>query len=181
MKTKSPYLKVIIVNGRPGVGKTTFEDFCQEIMGQVLVKKRSTIDIIKEIASNYGWNGQKTPRDRKFLSDLKDLFSNYNNLPHKDIENYIENWEDDLALRGLYNRPHILFVDSREPEDIQKLKDEFEGMSLLIRRPGDEEIETSNHADEDVFKSSYDFIVYNNGTVFELKQKAMAFIKWIFS
>ena len=88
MKEKSQ-LRVVIVNGRPGVGKTTFEDYCGEVLGYYFVKRRSTIDIIKWIASQYGWTGSKELKDRKFLSDLKDIFTNYNDLPHKDIKKFL--------------------------------------------------------------------------------------------
>ncbi len=41
----------------------------------------SAITPIKEIASNYGWNGEKDAKSRKFLSDLKRAFADYNDLP----------------------------------------------------------------------------------------------------
>ena len=179
MKEKSQ-LRVVIVNGRPGVGKTTFEDYCGEVLGYYFVKRRSTIDIIKWIASQYGWTGSKELKDRKFLSDLKDIFTNYNDLPHKDIKKFLEDWEFSLKRENLIDKPHILFVDSREPEDIERLKQEFNATTLLIRRPGDENIETSNHADEKVFEYEYDYTLYNDGAEADLTEKAIDFINWLF-
>lgn len=68
-------LKIVIVNGAPGSGKTSFENFCQEIMGD-FCQIRSTIDLVKEIATIYAqWDGKKDLKSRKFLSDLKDLLT----------------------------------------------------------------------------------------------------------
>ena len=70
-------LKIVIVNGAPGSGKTSFESFCQDKMGDYC-QIRSTVDLVKEIALFYtGWNGEKDLKSRKFLSDLKDLLSQY--------------------------------------------------------------------------------------------------------
>ena len=61
-------MKIIIINGYAGVGKSTFVEMCKK---DYLVTELSTIDPIKDIASKIGWNGQKEPKDRKFLADLK--------------------------------------------------------------------------------------------------------------
>ena len=42
-------LQVLIVNGKPGVGKSTFENFCQDILGEPFCQTRSTVDKVKEI------------------------------------------------------------------------------------------------------------------------------------
>ena len=70
------------------------------------------------------------------------------------------------------DHPHILFVDDREPEHIEKLKNVLNATTLLIRRPGDEEIETSNHADEKVFEYEYDWTINNDGDLDLLRVKA---------
>ena len=68
-------LKIVIVNGAPGSGKTSFEELCQDKMGDYC-QIRSTVDLVKEIASIYAnWDGKKDLKSRKFLSDLKDLLS----------------------------------------------------------------------------------------------------------
>ena len=45
-------LRVIIVNGRPGVGKTTFEEYCKDVLGVGYVNSRSSIDKVKEIVAD---------------------------------------------------------------------------------------------------------------------------------
>ena len=91
---KKSALQVIIVSGRPGVGKTTFENFCQDILGEPFCQKRSTVDKVKEIAREGGWKGGKELRDREFLSDLKDLFTDYNDMPLNDALRVLKNYTD---------------------------------------------------------------------------------------
>ena len=121
MKTSSG-LRVVIVNGKPRCGKTTFENCCETILGSAYCKRRSTVDKVKEIAFEGGWDGEKTLEARKFLSDLKDLFTKFNDMPMNDIVTYLKGWEDDLKYFHVGNNPHVLFVDDREPEHIDRLK-----------------------------------------------------------
>ena len=93
-------------------------------------------------------------------------------MPMNDIITYLKGWEDDLAYYGVGSHPHILFVDDREPEHIEKLKSILNATTLLIRRPGDEEVETSNHADEKVFEYEYDWTINNDGDLDLLNVKA---------
>ena len=174
-------LRVVIVNGRPGVGKTTFENMCGRVVGNAYCNKRSTVDKIKEIAKEGGWDGVKDAAGRKLLSDLKDIFTEYNNMPMNDILKYLSGWEADLAYYGVGNHPHILFVDDREPEHIEKLKNKLNAITLLIRRPGDEDVETSNHADKNVFEYKYDWTINNDGDLDLLKVKAQIFVNSLFS
>ena len=180
MKSKSG-LKVIIINGKPGVGKTLFEILCKDIVGHPYCKMRSTVDRVKEIAMQAGWDGQKTLASRKMLSDLKDIFTEYNDMPFNDIVAYMNNWESELQYYGVESRPHILFVDDREPEHIDRLKKALNAITVLIRRPGDEETETSNHADNNVFNYKYDWVINNDGDPYKLKEKAKVFLNSLFS
>lgn len=90
-------------------GKDTFAALMNEF---VPTKKYSSIDYIKEIAKLCGWNGQKNEKSRKFLSDLKVLTSQYNDLPFKRIQNQIDEFNKDEK----YN---VLLIDIREPEEIK--------------------------------------------------------------
>ena len=173
-------LRVVIVNGRPGVGKTTFEQMCSDILGDAYCNKRSTVDKVKEIAAMAGWKGQKDLKSRKMLSDLKDLFTEYNDMPLHDIITFLTGWESDLAYYNVGDHTHVLFIDDREPEHIDRLKKELNAITLLIRRPGDEFVEVSNHADDNVFDYEYDYIVENNGDFNDLRDEAQRFINSIF-
>ena len=65
---------IIVVIGAPRAGKDTFCEMVQKIMeervGSYSCRIISTVDLVKEVAKFCGWNGQKTPKDRKFLSDF---------------------------------------------------------------------------------------------------------------
>ena len=54
---------VIIINGRGGVGNDTLCDLDAKYLH---VEKLSAISPLTEIAQNYGWNGEKDSRSRKF-------------------------------------------------------------------------------------------------------------------
>ena len=172
-------LKIIIVNGRPQCGKTTFEKFCKEKLG-FFCEIISTIDIIKTMARVGGWNGEKTPEARKLLSDLKDLWTQYNDLSFNTVKNFIQQWECELEDYHVNSVPHIVFVDSREPEEIQKFREELGAIAVLVRRPDVEDEESSNHADENVFRCRYDYELWNTGTLDNLEEIAKNFINLIF-
>ena len=75
---------IFIINGSGGVGKDTFCSMVNEISINRSYSY-SSVTKIKEIASELGWEGKKTEKDRKFLSDLKDLSTKYNDLPFRQI------------------------------------------------------------------------------------------------
>lgn len=172
-------LKVVIVNGMPGCGKTTFENYCKEEMG-AYCEIISTIDIIKKMAQIGGWNGEKDPKSRKLLSDLKDLWSNYNDLSFNTIKKFINSWEEELKYYNVQKQPHILFVDSREPEEIKRFKDELGAITVCIRRPSVETRQQSNHADAEVFNFNYNINIWNDGTEDDLKEIAIGFVNLLF-
>ena len=72
----------------------------------------------------------------------------------------------------------MLFMHIREPEEIQRAKERFDALTLLIKRPGYEPIQ-SNHADRDVDQYDYDYTIVNNGTMQDLEQQASDFIEKI--
>ena len=43
----------------------------------------STITYVKDIAKTIGWDGGKSPADRRFLSDLKDALTRWKDLPYQ--------------------------------------------------------------------------------------------------
>ena len=176
-------VKVVIVNGRPGVGKTEFERQCAAqcnlfhrttgfSLGRDLwIDVTSTVDFVKEIATECGWDGTKTLENRKFLSDLKDLLTKWDDVPYKMIVSRANSLSS--------NMDWIMFVDCREPAEIQKLKEGLNATTLLIRRPGDDEAETSNHADAGVFNYEYDLTIENNSDKMDLAKKAKDFINYM--
>ena len=83
--------QVFIINGSGGVGKDLFIEMISFVESRILNKhigigNYSSISKVKEIAEIVGWTGAKTEKDRKFLSDLKLLTTEYNNMPLNDIK-----------------------------------------------------------------------------------------------
>ncbi len=157
--------KVVIINGTGGSGKDTFVCFTQKY-AQVI--NYSSIDNIKEIAKIIGWNGTKTEKDRKFLSDLKKLTTEYNDFAfHKVMEAYQE------FLNSTYN---IMFIHVREPEEITKIKKAIKKnvYTLLIKRTGLENI-NSNYSDKEIDNYKYDFYIMNDNLE-QLDKEALNFI-----
>lgn len=178
-------IKVVVVNGRPESGKTTFEKKCQELCGasstfwfdenkRMEVATISTVDFVKQIATECGWDGVKTPRNRKFLSDLKDLLTEWNDVPYQKILEHI----DYMRVFG-NGYDWILFIDCREPKEIQKLKERLNATTVLVRRLGDEMNETSNHADANVFEYEYDYTIKNYGDLSDLVVECEAFLDFM--
>jgi hypothetical protein len=171
---------IIITNGSGGVGKDTFAN----ILGKYgSVKKISSIDKIKEIARIGGWEGSKTEKDRKFLSDLKLLFSDYNNLPFNEIQKEIKSFlfKDNEASEPSVDE--FLLIDIREPDEIDKIVNYFKFYNgeynkiytILIRTNRVNEIK-SNMADANVENYFYDYIIENNNLK-ELEESVQYLIK----
>ena len=165
--------QVFIINGSGGVGKDTFiELMCNQALDKVKIGNYSSIDKVKEIAKAIGWNGEKTERDRKFLSDLKLLTTEYNNMPLNDMKEYAKNFMDDETDNK------ILFLHIREPEEIEKAVNEFKEYNvktILVKRDCVKHI-VSNMADENVYNYNYDIVIENNGTLENLTSMSKQFL-----
>ena len=169
-------VQLIIVNGMPTSGKSTFVEFCINKLGR-WGREISTVDFVKDIAKQAGWNGEKNLKNRKFLSDLKDLLTEWGDVPYKKIEEAYNDFNFELNQYGVEGHRAFLFVHCREPEEIQKFKDKLNAKTVLIRRAAVENKEQSNHADSEVFNFDYDITIENNGNLKELRSKAEGFIE----
>lgn len=176
-------IKVVVVNGAPNAGKSLFERLCHEKCGifedavgfdgvkPLYVDITSTVDFVKDIARECGWDGTKTPENRKFLSDLKALLTQWRNVPYEMIVTRAR------MLPKTYD--WIMFVDCREPEEIQKLKDGMNATTLLIRREQAENAETSNNSDTNILNYDYDLTIWNNSDIIDLERQAENFIEYM--
>ena len=178
-KVKDEEKRIFIINGSGGVGKDTFVELVNKALQDYfnfhndyakLAYSFSSIDVIKEAAKVIGWNGDKSEKSRKFLSDLKILSTKYNDYPHQSILHEIKRFYKDTVQ-------FMLFIHTREPEDIERFKKEVpECKTILITNKNIAEIK-SNMADANVFNYNYDIVINNDDTLEELKQKAVDFIK----
>lgn len=168
-------MKIIIVNGFPQSGKDTFVNFCLKELRN-FGKSISTVDFVKEIALKCGWNGEKTPKDRKFLSDLKMLLTEWNDVPYKKVVKEIDMFKYDLEYYDVEENG-VVFIMCREPREINKLRVALDAKTLIIRRLEVEKREQSNVADSDILNYIYDYQINNDGTLEELQTKAIEFLK----
>lgn len=127
----------------------------------------STIEYVKTVALQCGWDGKKDDKGRRFLSDLKDALTRYDNIPVKRI------------LESLHNYSNcIVFIHCREPDEINLLKNELNAKTLLITNKNVSPIET-NHADKCVFDTKYDYVFDNSTTIGNLIMGAQVFLLWL--
>ena len=173
-------IKVYIVNGKPESGKTTFEQRICDICRYDYDHIHSAVTFVKEIAQEIGWDGHsKTSRDRKFLSDLKDLMQEYNNSPLDDVVDYVDNLNYDYD--DIYCENTCCFIDSREDADIEWLIEElstrYEVKTVLVVNPNKEFYKLGNHADDSESKIKYDIIINNDSTLRDLSLKALDFVE----
>lgn len=157
----------VVINGKGGAGKDTFIKLCSRYTGVI---SHSSVYWVKQAAEVLGWTGGKHLADRKFLSDLKDLSTWYNDGPFESLKDIYEK----------ANKPHvhcdILFLHVREPNEIERCVREFDAKTLLIRRPTSNEGVYGNHADDCVENFNYDYIVDNDGSIEDLEEQAKEFI-----
>lgn len=200
---EKPTKKVIIINGSGGVGKDAFakrvieetvklakcvvpvenENYCVNPEIFYKINNTSTIDYVKNIARMFGWNNEKSEKDRKMLSDLKDLITVYNDYLFKDITTQINDWlrYDKTRPNDMYDHS-FLFVHCREPKEIDRIKNQFpnDTFTLLVQNPKVAKI-TGNHADKEVENYNYDFTVVNDSDLIALRKVAIDFYKKIFN
>lgn len=167
-------VKVVVVNGAPRSGKDTFVDFCIEENhkrnGHTL--SISMVDKAKLIAMHCGWGGEKTPRTRKFLSDLKDLIDEAYDASFEFVRESINFFSNKYEEE----KNNIIFVMARQPKDIDRLKEVYNAVAICVRRDAAEQVETSNHADANVLDYNYDYYIDNNGDLENLRAAAEAFV-----
>ena len=150
-------MKIIVINGAPRAGKDTFVEKCQKHTYWCL--NVSTVDFVKEVAKFCGWDGEKTPANRAFLSTLKDVLTLWDDVPFKKVCNRIERFKGEVEIYGFDPDDALVFIHCREPDEIARFCLELGAKSLLIRRATVEETEQSNHADAEVLNYKYDYTI----------------------
>ena len=171
-------MKIVIINGTGGAGKDTFVAMCKDVLSAESVFNISTVDFVKEVAIMCGWDGIKTPKNRKFLSDLKDLLTEWDDVPLKKVMTEAVSCSACAEVLGKLDNS-VLFIHCREPKEIEKLVRIFQDdvATLLIRREVAENIQQINHADNDVLNYSYDYTIYNDSTLSWLRNEAVVFLR----
>ena len=180
--------KVVIINGKPQSGKDTFckyvQGYCDddESANTLII---SSVDPLKEMLTQLGWDGTKTDKIRDMLMDMKQLWVQNQDGPTMFLFNNI--LEFHKACTGEDN---IVFVHIREPEEIKKLVNALTGfesmgidvISLLVIRESGEDTpnqpaETRRSDDEALINSyEYDVTINNDEDLIKLQELAAEFV-----
>ena len=180
--------KVVIINGKPQSGKDTFCKYAQgycdddESANTLII---SSVDPLKEMLTQLGWDGTKTDKIRDMLMDMKQLWVQNQDGPTMFLFNNI--LEFHKACTGEDN---IVFVHIRQPEEIKKLVNALTGfesmgidvISLLVIRESGEDTpnqpaETRRSDDEALINSyEYDVTINNDEDLIKLQELAAEFV-----
>ena len=180
--------KVVIINGKPQSGKDTFCKYAQgycdddESANTLII---SSVDPLKEMLTQLGWDGTKTDKIRDMLMDMKQLWVQNQDGPTMFLFNNI--LEFHKACTGEDN---IVFVHIREPEEIKKLVNALTGfasmgidvISLLVIRKGGEDTPNqpaeTRRSDDEAFINSYEYdvTINNDEDLIKLQELAAEFV-----
>lgn len=181
---------IIIINGKGGSGKDTFVEQAnkianEEVLATMVIHNISAIDKIKSAASYLGWDQQKTLKGRKLLADIKLALDEYDeDLITKGLITQC----NDLCLKHYLLEHLLIFVHIREPRNIDKfiniakeseLNNKCKLYTLLITNPSTDDITYGNEGDDMVSNYKYDFIITNDGTIDNLKNKAKGLVNGV--
>lgn len=159
---------VIIINGKGGVGKDTLCGLASKYFG---VENISAITPVKTLAQQCGWKGEKDAKSRRFLSDLKRLLIEYNDLPTKYLYSQYQKF--------LAGKEEILFVHIREKDEIEKFRKlvGVKCVTLLVERKMEDIEQWGNSSDDEVEDYSYDYIFRNEKMLSETEQEFTVFLR----
>ena len=162
-------MKIVIINGEGRVGKDTFVHFCSQI-DPYIVYGVSIIDEVKAGAVHFNWDREdKSEKARKFLSDLKDAWEEFNDGPYETVKWRIGLIEQIHEFQKNLDKV-IVFIHSREPDDIERFVNDYKAITLTIDvadvETVDEEIEVETEtADDIVYETNSDKGTNENQTI----------------
>ena len=113
------------------------------------------------------------------MSELKDLACETYDTSLKYIEHRLQVVESEYRVFDVSSDRAIVFIDAREPNDIEYLKRKYNAKTLLVKKDG-LKYEPSNHADKDIYLIDYDIIISNNSDLNALKSYAELFVEYVF-
>ena len=153
-------MKVILINGSCRVGKNNFVKYFSKHCGGI-TDEIDTVGVIKSVMRDYfRWNGKKDDKSRLMMSEMKKLWTQFNDGPFLDTIEKITNSEVDYV-----------FIHCREPEEIQKFKIFYgKDMITVLLIKEDREV-ANNDSDRNVANYEYDYTIYNDTDKEGLKTK----------
>lgn len=169
---------VVIINGAPKSGKDTFVRQCRDIDEQFNVTNLSLADHYKEyMVKNMGWDRRKTKEARNLLAALIEY-----DWSHNKCKNVIVEMCNAIRQKAEHkNKINVTFIHCRQPYIISHIIDKctvalygVEVHTLLVSRALTEF--PTNDADRCVNDYNYDHVVYNDGTVEDLHDRAVNYM-----
>lgn len=169
---------LIIINGRSNSGKDTFVELCADIYGQVY--NVSTVDIIRKASALLGLADVKTSEDaRNFMGELKQLANKYNDHSYNYIHEQYLNIKN-TAEEILETDEFTMFIHTRESKEVKRFVDRYSKtdnvVTVLFESPL-ANTSSTNMPDKTIYDYNYDITINNDGTLDELRDKAIKFMK----
>lgn len=154
---------VVIVNGKPRVGKTTFAKILSE---EKNVVSYSSISLIKEIAEKYSGLEEeiqdKTDNYRVFLAEMKRIFVQHTPAIEKDIH---EKYQMAKSAGVDY-----MLLDIREPSEIEYYKNKYNAVTVYITNNRADGMKWTSSADNFTENYKYDVYIENHGSFEKFKE-----------
>jgi len=163
-------MKLIIINGHNKSGKNTFADFIAEYHDPTVWLSKIWSTQIPAIARVAGWDSQKDEKGRRLLSDIEDATNRYNGMSFNSIcfqINKFSNVVEDIWITLM----------CRKPAEIKKFVEAYPGQATTVLIRSDRSKPANNRADQGVEDYLYDWIIENNGTIDEFKNKVYWVVK----
>lgn len=168
-------MRIIIINGSASTGKDNFVNYFKKHYNFKCFNW-STIDKVKKVSKrNFGWNGKKTEDARLFLSEIKRVWSEFNNGPFEDMVNKISKSYEKLEKNDKENV--VYFIHCREPQEIQKFVDKYKDKCITILLKRDDRDVPNNDSDKNVSNFNYNYLIENSGNKKDLEKEAIKFLK----
>lgn len=160
--------RIFILNGVHSTGKNTFVKYINEY--DVKTIHYSYVDFTRNILKEAGFNvDNKTNKMRKLLCDINNFLEEYDDIPFKDCCEVANNFNANLI------EADWLIIDCREPQKIERLKQELNAKTIFIK--SDKKITADNSADKAVAEDyKYDYIINNTGSLEDFKVNILNFL-----
>lgn len=182
---------VVIINGCAGSGKDEFVKCLQDryrdeydsCATDVVIYNMSSVDMIKSMLEDLGWDGSKTDDVRDLIAAMKQFWISNNNGPTQHLLTNILAIHSDYMLQ---NDSNVIFCHIREPQEIDKMVEALEGLqpigifytTVVIHRTGVGTVATnSSDAEANIGNYNYDWYINNDGTIEGLREKAYQFME----
>ncbi len=172
--------KVILISGKAGVGKTTTAHMIMDVLRTKPCMYSPFATSLKSISKEvFGWNGEKDDKGRSLLINLARVIRDYDidfwarlvyDLAEKTLADVnfdyliVDDWrylnEMDVAI-SRYGLENVLTIRVERPD----------GEILKGTRQYNDPSETSLPSADSIGGVMYKWVIYNNGTLDDLRQK----------